>query len=46
MNLDPIDRYTDETLWEALERAHLKDFVQGLPLALEYDCGEGGQNLR
>lgn len=45
MNLDPMDSYNDQTLWEALEHAHLKDFVQGLPSALEYDCGEGGQNL-
>ncbi|XP_062606443.1 multidrug resistance-associated protein 1-like [Saccostrea cucullata] len=45
MNLDPMSGYTDQTLWEALEHAHLKDFVQTLPTGLEYDCGEGGQNL-
>lgn len=45
MNLDPMDSYNDQTLWGALEHAHLKDFVEGLPSALEYDCGEGGQNL-
>lgn len=46
MNLDPMSKYTDQTLWEVLEHAHLKDFIQTLPTGLEYDCGEGGQNLR
>ncbi|KAK3097219.1 hypothetical protein FSP39_007607 [Pinctada imbricata] len=45
MNLDPVDDYTDQELWTALEHAHLKSFVQGLPAKLEYDCGEGGQNF-
>ncbi|XP_048728231.2 multidrug resistance-associated protein 1-like [Ostrea edulis] len=45
MNLDPMSKYTDQTLWEVLEHAHLKDFIQTLPTGLEYDCGEGGQNL-
>lgn len=46
MNLDPSEKYTDEHIWEALEHAHLKEFVKGLPSQLEYQCGEGGQNLR
>ncbi|XP_060068351.1 multidrug resistance-associated protein 1-like [Ylistrum balloti] len=45
MNLDPLDNYMDSDLWNALEHAHLKTFVQSLPTGLEYDCGEGGQNL-
>ena len=46
MNLDPSDRYTDGQVWDALEHAHLKHFVAGLPDRLDYSCGEGGQNLR
>ena len=46
MNLDPLDRHTDEQLWRALEHAHLKSFVDGLPDKLKHECGEGGQNLR
>jgi len=46
MNLDPFDAYSDEQIWQALEHAHLKDFVNSLPAALQYECEEGGQNLR
>ena len=46
MNLDPFERYTDEEIWLALEQSHLRDFVEGLPARLSYECGEGGQNLR
>ncbi|KAI0238037.1 Multidrug resistance-associated protein 1 [Lamellibrachia satsuma] len=45
MNLDPFDRHLDPELWEALEHAHLKPFVDSLPAQLEHECGEGGQNL-
>ncbi|XP_048236908.1 multidrug resistance-associated protein 1-like isoform X1 [Haliotis rufescens] len=45
MNLDPFDSHSDEDLWQALEHAHLKTFVTELPSQLEYECGEGGQNL-
>eukprot|EP00106_Octopus_bimaculoides_P000581 XP_014768023.1 PREDICTED: multidrug resistance-associated protein 1-like [Octopus bimaculoides] len=45
MNLDPINKYTDDQIWQALHVAHLKPFVLGLPSQLEYRCGEGGQNL-
>lgn len=46
MNLDPFNEHTDRALWSALEHAHLKSFVEGLPAKLSYECGEGGQNLR
>ena len=46
MNLDPFDRFTDEEIWGSLTSAHLKDFVAGLAAGLNYECGEGGQNLR
>lgn len=45
MNLDPMDEHTDNEIWQALEHAHMKEFVQCLPQKLEYNCGEGGQNL-
>jgi len=46
MNLDPFDVHSDEQIWRALEHAHLNEFVRSLPAALQYECGEGGQNLR
>ena len=46
MNLDPFDAYSDEQVWRALEHAYLKEFVRSLPAELQYECGEGGQNLR
>ncbi|KAJ8315796.1 hypothetical protein KUTeg_007946 [Tegillarca granosa] len=45
MNLDPLDEKTDANLWTALEHAHLKAYVDSLPTKLEYEVGEGGQNL-
>jgi hypothetical protein len=46
MNLDPFDSYSDDAIWSALEHAHLKTFVTSLPRELEYECTEGGENLR
>uniref|UniRef100_A0A672T625 ABC-type glutathione-S-conjugate transporter n=1 Tax=Sinocyclocheilus grahami TaxID=75366 RepID=A0A672T625_SINGR len=45
MNLDPFDAYTDEEVWNALELAHLKNFVSELPDKLNHECSEGGENL-
>ncbi|KAM4634684.1 multidrug resistance-associated protein 1 [Polymixia lowei] len=45
MNLDPFDGYSDEEVWRALELAHLKSFVSGLPDKLNHECSEGGENL-
>ena len=45
-NLDPFDQYSDEHIWQALEKAHLKAFVEELHGRLQYECGEEGQNLR
>ena len=45
-NLDPFNTYKDDTLWSALEKAHLKDFVKNLPATLNYEIKEGGGNLR
>ena len=45
MNLDPFDQSTDEQIWNALEKAHLKNFVQNLDKKLLFECSEGGENL-
>ncbi|XP_043849386.1 multidrug resistance-associated protein 1-like [Dromiciops gliroides] len=45
MNLDPLEKYSDNELWEALELCHLKEFVQSLPKRLLHDISEGGENL-
>ncbi|XP_023560436.1 multidrug resistance-associated protein 1 isoform X1 [Octodon degus] len=45
MNLDPFSQYSDEDVWTALELAHLKGFVSGLPDKLNHECAEGGENL-
>nr|CAD7452939.1 unnamed protein product [Timema tahoe] len=44
-NLDPFDTISDEVLWKALEHAHLKTFVKGLPAGLSHEVSEGGENL-
>ncbi|XP_052786369.1 multidrug resistance-associated protein 1-like isoform X1 [Mya arenaria] len=44
-NLDPFCKYNDSNIWYALECAHLKEFVTALEDVLDYECGEGGQNL-
>ena len=45
-NLDPFERHTDAEIWNALEHAHLKDFVMSVTEGLDYQCGEGGEALR
>lgn len=46
MNLDPFNEKSTEELWEALKHSHLQTFVDSLPAKLDFDCGEGGKNLR
>ena len=45
-NLDPAESYADDEVWEALEMAHLKDFIVSLNDGLYFECGEDGDNLR
>ncbi|XP_041353920.1 multidrug resistance-associated protein 1-like isoform X2 [Gigantopelta aegis] len=45
LNVDPLDIYSDEEIWTALEHAHLKTFVESLPDKLLHESGEGGENL-
>lgn len=46
MNLDPFNKETDESIWSALELAHLKTFVKSLTAGLQHQVAEGGDNLR
>jgi ABC-type multidrug transport system fused ATPase/permease subunit len=46
MNLDPFHVYADEDLWEVLEHAHLRKFIESLEEGLQHQCTEGGENLR
>ena len=44
-NLDPFDAYSDGEIWQALESAHLKNYVNSLEEGLQYVISEGGENL-
>eukprot|EP01027_Heterolobosea_sp_BB2_P005362 GEZU01008213.1.p1 GENE.GEZU01008213.1~~GEZU01008213.1.p1 ORF type:complete len:1468 (-),score=330.07 GEZU01008213.1:1647-6050(-) len=46
-NLDPANsgKYTDKQLWDALERSHLKEFVERQELKLDSPVDENGSNL-
>ncbi|KAK7065361.1 Canalicular multispecific organic anion transporter 1 [Halocaridina rubra] len=45
INLDPFNNYSDVDVWQALENAHLKDYVKGQMHALQTTIDEGGSNL-
>ncbi|KAG0197422.1 hypothetical protein BGX28_009094 [Mortierella sp. GBA30] len=44
-NLDPFHQATDTELWEALERAHLKNYISALPDGLSYEVSHNGDNF-
>ncbi|RKP09032.1 putative ATP-binding cassette transporter protein YOR1 [Thamnocephalis sphaerospora] len=44
-NLDPFSRYTDQELWDALDRADMKTYVAGLADGLDAEVSEGGENF-
>ncbi|KAG8381914.1 hypothetical protein BUALT_Bualt05G0022300 [Buddleja alternifolia] len=44
-NLDPFGEHNDPDLWEALERAHLKDVIRRSPFGLDAEVLEGGENF-
>ena len=46
INLDPFETHTDDELWNALELAHLKEFVENCGKKLDFEITEGGENLR
>ncbi|XP_042421454.1 ABC transporter C family member 2-like isoform X2 [Zingiber officinale] len=44
-NLDPFNEHNDAVLWEALERANLKDVIQRNQLGLDAGVSEAGENF-
>ncbi|XP_059157838.1 ATP-binding cassette sub-family C member 4-like [Physella acuta] len=44
-NLDPLEEFSDERLWHALEQVQLKRKVEQMPGKLYTDLQEGGANL-
>ncbi|XP_077243837.1 multidrug resistance-associated protein 2 [Tasmannia lanceolata] len=44
-NLDPFSEHNDADLWEALERAHLKDVIRRNSLGLDAEVSESGENF-
>ncbi|KAG0263368.1 Multidrug resistance-associated protein 1 [Mortierella polycephala] len=44
-NLDPFNELEDAELWEALDRAHLKDSISSLPGGLSYEVAQNGENF-
>ncbi|CDQ77581.1 unnamed protein product [Oncorhynchus mykiss] len=44
-NLDPFKQYAEELIWDALERTHMKECVSQLPLKLESEVVENGENF-
>ncbi|KHJ97388.1 ABC transporter, ATP-binding protein [Oesophagostomum dentatum] len=44
-NLDPTYKYSDAELWSAIEMANLKTFVESLPLGLQHQIDESGENI-
>ncbi|KAG2688835.1 hypothetical protein I3843_09G112700 [Carya illinoinensis] len=45
LNLDPFSEHSDADLWEALERAHLKDVIRRNSFGLDAEVSEGGENF-
>ncbi|KAG6469795.1 hypothetical protein ZIOFF_070726 [Zingiber officinale] len=44
-NLDPFNEHNDIDLWEALERAHLKDVIRRNSLRLDAEVSGAGENF-
>eukprot|EP01071_Lankesteria_metandrocarpae_P003569 Lankesteria_metandrocarpae@DN3045_c0_g1_i1.p1 len=44
-NLDPFEGHTDADLWDALEKSHLKSFVESIPDRLGFEIDGKGDNL-
>ncbi|MGH0134262.1 UNVERIFIED_CONTAM: hypothetical protein FKN15_063193 [Acipenser sinensis] len=44
-NLDPFKQYNEEQVWDALERTHMKECIAQLPLKLDSEVVENGDNF-
>ena len=42
---DPFGEHSDSALWDALDRAQLKQSIEALPKMLDTDVGEGGDSF-
>lgn len=44
-NLDPFNKHSEAELWDALEKSHLKEFVQEFEGGLDAQVSEYGENM-
>nr|APD26522.1 ATP-binding cassette transporter subfamily C member 4 X4 protein [Brachionus koreanus] len=44
-NLDPLNQYSDDVLWDALEQVQLKEAIREMKNGLESDVHKAGSNL-
>ncbi|KAJ2371084.1 hypothetical protein IW150_004761 [Coemansia sp. RSA 2607] len=44
-NIDPFGNYTDEQVWNALEYAHLAEYIRSKEDGLDYAVEQGGNNF-
>lgn len=44
-NLDPFSKYTDDELWQALSKVHMKNKIISTEVGLDYMVEENGDNL-
>ncbi|MGH0117618.1 UNVERIFIED_CONTAM: hypothetical protein FKN15_055597 [Acipenser sinensis] len=44
-NLDPFNKYSEDEIWQALERTCIKDMISSLPRKLEAEVVENGENF-
>lgn len=44
-NLDPFNKHSDDAIWNALERANMKNKVRSLPEQLDSIVVENGENF-
>ncbi|KAJ2374285.1 hypothetical protein IW150_003189 [Coemansia sp. RSA 2607] len=44
-NIDPFGNYTDEQVWNALEYAHLAEYIRSKEDGLDYAVEQGGTNF-
>lgn len=44
-NLDPLNKHSDQRIWEVLKHSHLSDFIGSLEGKLDAELSEGGSNF-
>lgn len=45
MNLDPMKKEEDNSLWRALRKVHLENLIRNFPGGLDFEISNGGDNL-